>query len=87
MIIKRISKLTGKEHTMDLPIDESQLIDFAKGTTVQDAFPNLTAEEREFFLTGITPHEWETLVAISEDDDDDSLDFIDNDYDDESDED
>lgn len=83
MIITRISKLTGKEHSMDLPIEESQLIDFAKGTTVQDAFPNLTPEQREFFLTGITPLEWDTLIAITEDDDD--IDFVDDDYDDDTD--
>ena len=35
------------------------------GALLQDAFPQLTAEEREFFKTGVTKEEWdEVLVDI-----------------------
>ena len=30
---------------------------------VQDAFPYLSADEREFLLSGITPHEWEECMG------------------------
>ena len=33
-----------------------------RGALVQEAFPNLSAAEREFILTGITAEEWETEV-------------------------
>jgi hypothetical protein len=28
---------------------------------IQDAFPTLTADEREFILTGITSEEWDEI--------------------------
>ena len=31
------------------------------GALIQDAFPLLTSEEREFLLSGITPDEWNKL--------------------------
>jgi len=39
---------------------------------IQDVFPNLLPEEREFLLSGITPGEWERKIAITEDEEDDS---------------
>lgn len=33
---------------------------------IQNAFPNLTAEEREFILTGITPEQWDEIFGESE---------------------
>ena len=57
MEIIRKSRLTGNIHTLDLPITVHELIDFSKGTSPQDAFPNLTAAQIEFFLTGITEEE------------------------------
>ena len=54
------SQLTNKEHTMDLPITEAQWKEWNSPgrRMVQDIFPELTAAEREFLLTGITPREW-----------------------------
>jgi hypothetical protein len=47
---------------MDLDITVEQLIDYDKGMLIQSAFPNLTPEEREFFMTGITEDEWNNNV-------------------------
>jgi len=33
---------------------------------VQEFFPNLSADDREFLLTGITPKEWEILYPDDE---------------------
>jgi len=30
---------------------------------IQNAFPHLSAEEREFLLSGVTPAEWEEKIA------------------------
>jgi hypothetical protein len=62
MRIARTSPLSGKQHAMDLPITREQLHRFTNGTLVQDAFPNLSPEEREFVLTGITPKEWDAML-------------------------
>jgi hypothetical protein len=33
----------------------------ARGKLVQDEFPNMSAEDREFLMTGITPTEWNEM--------------------------
>lgn len=66
MIITKISPLTGKENSMDLPITTFQLDLWRNGMLIQDAFPNLTNSEREFIKTGITEEEWNFLFKESE---------------------
>ena len=58
MLITKQSPFTGKTHTIDIPVTEEQLARWRLGTLIQDAMPNLTAAEREFLMTGITPEEW-----------------------------
>lgn len=69
MRIERQSPFTGKVHVMDLDITTEQVTAYERGTLLQDAFPNLSAEEREFYKTGITPEEWKTMLAPEEEDD------------------
>jgi len=58
MIINKRSILTGKMNTMDLPVTIEQIDRFNAGELVQRVFPELTDEQREFILNGITPQEW-----------------------------
>lgn len=58
MEITRKSAFTGIIRTIDLPITESQMEAFLNGEFVQIAFPQLTPEQREFILTGVTNEEW-----------------------------
>lgn len=58
MLITRKSMFTGKIHTLDLPITDEQLQRWWDGTYVQDAMPHLSADQREFVMTGVTPEEW-----------------------------
>jgi hypothetical protein len=53
---------------MDIDITEQQLRDFYEDKLglIQDAFPHLSADEREFILTGIHPAEWEKLFGEME---------------------
>ena len=62
MKITRQSRVTRRFHTLDLPVTAEQLRAYEEGALVQEAFPNLSAAEREFILTGITAEEWETEV-------------------------
>ena len=55
------SALSGKENSMELDITPAQLKDWQSGTLIQRAMPNLTANEREFLMTGITREEWDEL--------------------------
>lgn len=64
MLVTRKSILTGRVHTRDLPITQEQLWDIeAREKPIQLAAPYLTAEHREFLLTGITPDEWNQAMV------------------------
>jgi hypothetical protein len=63
MEFTRISIISQQETTRDLPITPEQLAKWKAGAFVQDAFPHLSPEDREWFLTGIIKEEWEQLVA------------------------
>ena len=59
MIIRRISPLTYRTHSLDLKLTEEQYLDWAlEGSTPEEAMPDLTPEEREFVMNGIHPDEW-----------------------------
>jgi hypothetical protein len=66
MEITRKSQYSGKTRTLDLPVTQAQLDDFNRGTKVQIAFPELSADQREFILTGITHQEWEEMFPPEE---------------------
>ena len=59
MLIKRKSIFTGIEREMNLPITQRQVDDHANGGRIQDVMNNLTKDQREFYLSGSTPEEWE----------------------------
>ena len=49
---------SGVTRTLDLPITEAQLDAWTSDTLCQDAFPQLSADDREFVMTGVTAEEW-----------------------------
>lgn len=63
MKITKRSPFTGEWNTMELPITRTQVQRWEEGMYAQDAFPSLTAEEREFLITGITPEEWDKHIG------------------------
>ena len=63
MEVTRKSALTGTTRTLDLDVTMEQMFAFVNGALLQEAFPNLTAEEREFIKTGITAEEWDAVFA------------------------
>lgn len=72
MIIERESQLDGVKRSMDLNVTIDQMNEFYSPNRrhIQDIFPNLSAPEREFILTGITPEQWEQTFGSLDDDDD-----------------
>lgn len=64
MKITRRSPFSGKMNTLEIPVTEDQLKAWHNGMLIQNAMPDLTADEREFLMTGITKDEWD--VAISD---------------------
>jgi hypothetical protein len=69
MLIKRISPRTKQENEMDLPITQEQLNAYGRGVLLQNAFPNLTPDQREFFQTGLTAEDWAAIFPPEEDED------------------
>jgi hypothetical protein len=62
MQITRTSILTGTERTRELNLDQAAWDAWQKGEMlIQDAFPDLTPDDREFLMTGIVAEEWKTL--------------------------
>ena len=57
MLVTKTSILSGLSRTMDLPITHDQLHLWRGGMLIQKAMPNLSDDEREFLMTGITPDE------------------------------
>jgi hypothetical protein len=58
MQITKTSLVSGITRTLDLGITEDQLTRWNSGELIQDVFPHLSEDEREFLKTGITPEEW-----------------------------
>ena len=66
MKITRTSPFSGKVNTMEIDVTQEQIDAWKNGTLIQDAMPNLTADEREFIKTGITKEEWDELFGEEE---------------------
>ena len=58
MQITRTSIFSGNTNTMIINVTPSQMSDWEQGMLIQDAMPQLTPDEREFIMSGITPKEW-----------------------------
>lgn len=63
MIVSKVSVFTGKTNQMELNITNEQIKRFLEGEKVQNAFPHLNADQREFLLNGTTPEEWEEVFG------------------------
>ena len=66
MKVTRRSPFTKKVNFMDLDITTDQIVRWDKGELIQDVFPHLTPDEREFIQTGITPEDWNEMVGETE---------------------
>lgn len=58
MLIVKTSPFSGTVNEMEIDVTLAQLAMWDQGMLIQNAMPNLTPDEREFIMTGITPQEW-----------------------------
>lgn len=63
MIVSRKDPMTGRIRSVSMNITPEQMAAYESGTVIQLAAPNLTADEREFILTGFLPEEFDALMA------------------------
>lgn len=65
MIVRKTSPFSGKVNKMNLPITLEQVTRWQGGELIQNAMPDLTPDQREFLITGITPKEWKETFGES----------------------
>ena len=59
----RVSTMTGVQRTKTFMVDTEKLRAYGRGEMfVQDAFPHLSADDREFIISGCTDEEFERLT-------------------------
>ena len=62
MRVPRRSILTGTLHLRDVPVTLAELERFEAGELAHVVWPHLSADDREFLVTGITPEEERNLL-------------------------
>lgn len=67
MTVTRTSPFSGKTNTREIPVTQEQIDLWRCGALLQDAMPNISAGDREFIKTGITPEEWDEAFGNEED--------------------
>ena len=63
--VSRRSVFTKEMNSMVLPVSQERIELWASGggALIQDAFPELNADQREFLMSGATPEEWEAMFG------------------------
>ena len=62
----RVSPLTGNTNVMYMDISDAQIEewnDANRTRLIQDIFPNLNDDEREFIMTGYTVSDWRAIYG------------------------
>ena len=63
--IETVCPFCGKSHTVE--VRAADWHDYEDGALAQDAFPYLSASERELIISGICPTCWNSIFAEEED--------------------
>lgn len=67
MEITKIHPITGESNTLDLDVTEEDLQRWkAEKLSVQNVFPHLNSDEREFLISGLLPGEFDKLYPEPE---------------------
>ena len=64
--VVRVSPLTGNTNVMYMDITDDQINewnDANRTRLIQDIFPNLNDDEREFIMTGYTVSDWRAIYG------------------------
>ena len=68
VFVHKKSMLSGKVNSMVLPTTQGKIEHWISTCMlVQDAFPELNDDQREFLVSGITPEEWDDMFGEEDD--------------------
>jgi|TARA_R110000824_G_scaffold348713_1_gene535436 uncharacterized protein (DUF779 family) len=65
MLVGKRSMMSGTLNEMNIEVSEKQITLWQEGALIQDVMPDLSADEREFLMTGITPSEWHEMSNLT----------------------
>lgn len=63
LTVTKESPITGEENSMRLDVTLAQILMWKSGVLIQEAMPTLSATEREFLITGMSPKEQRELYS------------------------
>lgn len=67
MNIIKVSQLSGRVNNREIDITQEQYTEYCEGNElVQKLFPTLSADDREFLISGNTPEEWEDAFGTED---------------------
>ena len=66
MLIERQSPYNQVINRLEIDITEEQLQEWKDGALIQDVMPDITEDEREFILTGMTAEDWLAIFGPEE---------------------
>ena len=61
MQITKFSPYSMRDNTREIDVSQSQLDRWKAGELIQNVMPHLSADDREFLMTGLTPEDWEEM--------------------------
>lgn len=61
MKIARACPFTKQYNEREIDVTPEQIYAWQNGALIQEAMPNLSADDREFIMTGITPEVWDAI--------------------------
>lgn len=66
MTFTKRSPITGNINSRDIDITEDQFQAWQDGEMIQVAMSNVSADDREFIISGMTPEDWATMFPEDE---------------------
>lgn len=69
MLITKRSNWSGNINTREIPCTQEQWDAWCGGEKIQDVMPNVSPEDREFLISGLTPEEWAVMEEELDDED------------------
>ena len=63
-VVTTVCPFCGKAH--DVLVNEIDYLDWQDGKLAQDAFPYLSADEREMLISGICPNCWNSMFGMGD---------------------
>ena len=61
MQVTRTNPFTGEVVTREIAVTPAQFASWENGALIQEAMPSISADDREFIMTGLLPEQWAAI--------------------------